>query len=94
MQNLIESAAKKAGVSSEVLDLIGRDFICHIADDLPSLLLPSIMSTLKSEYLKNGLEWMRENLQFLQNYLIVLRQMYGPTGSEEFRKPDFSLVLP
>jgi hypothetical protein len=32
MQNLLESAAKKFGVPSEVLDLIGRQFISQIID--------------------------------------------------------------
>jgi hypothetical protein len=62
MQSLIESAAEKAGVPSEALDLVGRDFISQIAQDLPNLLLPPIMSTIRQEFLQNGLNWMKEDL--------------------------------
>ena len=40
MQNLIESAANKAGVPSEVLDLLGRDYIIQLVKDLPALCCP------------------------------------------------------
>lgn len=94
MQNLIESAATKAGVPSEVLDLIGRDYISQLVEDLPSLLLPPIMGTLKREFVKNGLEWMEQNLSSLQNHFLLLRQMYGATGPDEFQKPEYSLFVP
>ena len=95
MQSLIESAAEKAGVPSEALDLVGRDFISQIAQDLPNLLLPPIMNTIKQEFLQNGLNWMMDNLISLQNHFLLLRQMYGPTGDEEFQKPEYHhLVLP
>ena len=95
MHSMIESAAKKAGVPLEVLDLVGRDFIGQIAEDLPSLLLPPIMSTLKQVFLQNGLNWMEDNLFSLQHHFLLLRQMYGPAGDHEFQKPDYHhLVLP
>jgi hypothetical protein len=95
MQSLIESAAEKAGVPSEILDLVGRDFISQIAKDLPNLLLPPIMNTIKQEYLQNGLNWMMDNLISLQNHFLLLRQMYGPAGDEDFPKPEYHhIVLP
>jgi hypothetical protein len=74
---IIESAAEKFGVPNEVLDLIGRDFISQMIEEFPSLLLPPIMSTLKREYVRNGLEWMRENVLPLQKHFLVLKRMYG-----------------
>jgi hypothetical protein len=47
MKSLIESAAAKAGVPLFILNLIGRDFISEIIDELPSLLLPPVMATLR-----------------------------------------------
>jgi hypothetical protein len=79
MQNLLESAAKKFGVPSEVLDLIGRQFISQIIDEFPSLLLPPIMNTLKQEYVKNGLEWIKQNVLSLQQQFLLLKKLYGPT---------------
>ena len=95
MQSLIESAAEKAGVPSEALDLVGRDFISQIAQDLPNLLLPPIMSTIRQEFLQNGLNWMKEDLLSLQHHFMILRKMYGPAGDEDFHKPEYHhLVLP
>lgn len=74
---MIESAAAKFGVPSEVLDLIGRDFISQMIEDFPSLLLPPIMSTLKREYVRNGLDWIRQNALTLQKHFLVLKHMYG-----------------
>ena len=79
MQNLLESAAKKFGVPSEVLDLIGRQFISQIIDEFPSLLLPPIMNTLKQEYVKNGLDWNKQNVLSLQEQFLLLKKLYGPT---------------
>ena len=79
MQNLLESAAKKFGVPSEVLDLIGRQFISQIIDEFPTLLLPPIMNTLKQEYMKNGLEWIRQNVISLRQQFLLLKKLYGPT---------------
>jgi hypothetical protein len=79
MLNLLESAAKKSGVPSEVLDLIGRQFISQIIDEFPTLLLPPIMNTLKQEYVKNGLEWIRENVFSLQQQFLLLKKLYGPS---------------
>jgi hypothetical protein len=79
MQNLLESAAKKFGVPSEVLDLIGRQFISQIIDEFPSLLLPPIMNTLKQEYVKNGLDWIKQNVLSLQKQFLLLKKLYGPT---------------
>jgi hypothetical protein len=94
MKSLIESAAIKAGVPLNVLDLIGRDFISQIIEDLPSLLLPPIMGTLKENYVKKGLEWIEQNVSSLQNHFTILKQMYGPTGNEDLEKPLYHLVLP
>lgn len=79
MQNLLESAAEKFGVPLAVLDLIGRNFLSQVIDEFPDLLLPPIMSTLKQEYAKNGLEWINQNAMTLQKQFLVLKQMYGPT---------------
>jgi hypothetical protein len=73
----IETAAEKFGVPAEVLDLIGRDFISQIIEEFPSLLLPPIMSTLKQEYVRNGLDWIRQNVLPLQKHFLVLKHMYG-----------------
>jgi hypothetical protein len=79
MENLLESAAKRFGVPPHVLDLIGRDFITEVIDEFPSLLLPPIMSTLKQEYLKNGLEWTKQNILSLREQFLLLKRLYGPT---------------
>jgi len=73
----IESAAAKFGVPAEVLDLIGRDFISQTVEEFPSLMLPPIMSTLKQEYIRNGLDWIRQNVLPLQKHFLVLKHMYG-----------------
>jgi len=78
MQNLLESAAKKFGVPSEVLDLIGRQFISQIIDEFPSLLLPPIMNTLKQEYVKNGLEWIKQNVLSLQEQFSPSQEAVRP----------------
>ena len=94
MKSLIESAATKAGVPLDVLDLIGRDFISQTIEELPSLLLPPIMRTLKEHYVKKGLEWIEQNASSLQSHFTLLKQMYGPTGYGDFEKPMYHLVLP
>jgi hypothetical protein len=66
-------------VPSEVLDLIGRQFISQIIDEFPSLLLPPIMNTLKQEYVKNGLDWIKQNVLSLQEQFLLLKKLYGPT---------------
>jgi hypothetical protein len=78
MENLLESAAKRFGVPPQVLDLIGRDFIAEVIDEFPSLLLPPIMSTLKQEFLKNGLEWTKQNILSLREQFLLLKRLYGP----------------
>jgi hypothetical protein len=78
MQNLLESAAKKFGVPSEVLDLIGRQFISQIIDEFPTLLLPPIMNTLKQEYVKHGVEWIKQNAMSLREQFLLLKKLYGP----------------
>jgi hypothetical protein len=78
MLNLLESAAKKFGVPSEVLDLIGRQFISQIIEEFPTLLLPPIMNTLKQEYMKNGLEWIKQNAISLRGQFLLLKKLYGP----------------
>ena len=79
MQNLLESAAKKFGVPSEVLDLIGRQFISQIIDEFPTLLLPPIMHTLKRGYVENGLEWVKQNAMSLREQFLLLKRLYGPS---------------
>lgn len=79
MQNLLDSAAKKFGVPSEVLDLIGRQFISQIIDEFPTLLLPPIMNTLKREYVGNGLEWIKQNVMSLREQFLLLKKLYGPS---------------
>jgi hypothetical protein len=89
MQSMIESAAKKAGIPSEVLDLMGRDYINQLIKDLPSLMLPPVMADLKKVYQKRGVDWIRDNVSYLQKHFGVLKQMYGPVEDEEFQKPAF-----
>jgi|GEM_PF-1529702 hypothetical protein len=79
MQNLLELSAKKFGVPSEVLDLIGRQFISQIIDEFPTLLLPPIMNTLKQEYVENGLEWIKQNVMSLREQFLLLKKLYGPS---------------
>jgi hypothetical protein len=79
MQNLLDSAAKKFGVPVVVLDMIGRNFLSQVIDEFPDLLLPPIMSTLKQEYVNNGLEWIKQNATNLQKQFLSLKQLYGPT---------------
>ena len=78
MENLLESAAKNFGVPPHVLDLIGRDFIAEVIDEFPSLLRPPIMSTLKQEYLKNGLEWTKQTILSLREQFLLMKRLYGP----------------
>ena len=95
MNNLLDSAASKFGVPTEVLDLIGRDYVSKLTDDLPSLMLPALMSDLKKVCDRKGMDWVEENVDYLRKQLKVLRQMYGPAGEEEFLKPeDHHIVLP
>ena len=79
MQNLLDSAAKKFGVPVVVLELIGRNFLSQVIEEFPDLLLPPIMSTLKQEYVNNGLEWIKLNASNLQKQFLSLKQLYGPT---------------
>jgi hypothetical protein len=78
MENLLESAAKRFGVPPDILDLIGRDFITSVIDEFPSLMLPPIMSTLKQEYLKNGLEWTKQSIVYLREQFLLMKRLYGP----------------
>jgi hypothetical protein len=94
MKNLIESAAAKAGVPLFVLDLIGRDFIAQIIEELPNLLLPPIMATLRDRYVKGGVVWIEHNVSALQSYFTILKQMYGSEGSDSLDKPMYHLVVP
>jgi len=94
MKSLIESAATKAGVPLDVLELIGRDFISQIIEELPNLLLPPIMGTLREHYRKGGLEWIGQNVSSLRSYFTILKQMYGPAENDYLEKPMYHLVLP
>jgi hypothetical protein len=94
MQRLIESAPAKAGVPLSVLDLIGRDFIFQIIEDLPNLLIPPIMGTLRDHYLKRGVAGIEQNEPALQSYFTLLRQMYGPAENDGMEKPMYHLVVP
>jgi hypothetical protein len=79
VESLIESAARKFGVPTEVLDLIDRQFISKVIDEFPDLLLPPIMNTLKQEYLKNGLEWIKQNVMSLREQFLLMKRLYGST---------------
>jgi hypothetical protein len=79
MKAMLEAAARQFGVPSEVLDLIDRNWISQVIDEFPGLLLPPIMQTLHREYMKNGLEWVRQNVASLRNQLLLLQKLYGPT---------------
>lgn len=94
MKSLVESEAERTGVPLAVLDLIGRDFIYQIIEELPNLLLPPIMGTLRGHYLKSGLAWIEQNVSSLQNYFTILKQMYGPAGNDSLEKPMYHLVVP
>jgi hypothetical protein len=95
MENLVESAASKAGIPSEVLDLIGRDYISQMVKDLPGLLLPPLMADLKKVFEKKGVDWIRDNVSYLQKHFQLLKQMYGPVDDEQFHKPEYhNIVLP
>jgi hypothetical protein len=94
MKSLIESAAAKAGIPLFILDLIGRDFISQIIDELPSLLLPPVMATLRDRYMKEGAVWIEHNVLALQSYFTILKQMYGSEGGDSLEKPLYHLVVP
>ena len=79
MKNLIEAAAEKFGVPSEVLDLLDRNWISEVIEEFPSLLLPPIMQTLHQEYVKNGMEWVSQSITELRNRIELLLKLYGPT---------------
>ena len=79
MKAMLEAAARQFGVPPEVLDLIDRNWISQVIDEFPSLLLPPVMQTLHREYVKNGLEWVRQNVASLRNQLLLLQKLYGPT---------------
>jgi hypothetical protein len=87
MTSLIESAAAKAGVPLFVLDLIGRDFISQIIEELPNLLLPPVMATLRDRYIKEGVVWIEHNVSALQSHFTILKQMYGYEGNDSLGKP-------
>ena len=79
MKVMLETAAKKFGVPSEVLDLIDHNWISQLIDEFPDLLLPPIMQTLHREYVKNGFDWVKQNVGTLQNQFLLLKKLYGPT---------------
>lgn len=93
MKSLIELAAAKAGVPLFVLDLIGRDFISQLIDELPSLLLPPVMATLRDHYMKEGVVWIEHNVSALRSYFTTLKEMYGSEGSGSLEKPLLHLVV-
>lgn len=78
MKAMLEAVARQFAVPSEVLDVIDRNWISLVIDESPSLLLPPIMQTLHREYVKNGLEWIRQNSACLKSQLLLLRKFYGP----------------
>jgi hypothetical protein len=82
MKSLIASAADRTGVPPSVVDLVGWDFISQIIEDLPNLLLPPIMSTLRDYYQNRGVVWIGQNVSALQGYFAILKQMYGAEGTE------------
>jgi len=79
MKVMLETAAKKFGVPSEVLDLIDQNWISQLIDEFPDLLLPPIMNTLKQEYVENGLEWIKQNVMSLREQFLLLKKLYGPS---------------
>ena len=79
MECTLESAAQRFGVPPEVLDVIDRQFISQVIEEYPCLLLIPVMETLKQEYVRNGLEWVKENVASLQEQFLVLKRLYGPT---------------
>jgi hypothetical protein len=79
MEILIESAAARYRVSREILYLVGMDFLSQVISEFPGLLLPPIMQTLKHNYVLHGLDWFKENAKTLQEELLNLKKLYGPT---------------
>jgi hypothetical protein len=79
MECSLESAEKKFGVPTEVLDLIGRQFISEIIEDFPCLLLTPIMETLKHGYVGGGLDWVKQNVASLREQFLLMKRLYGPT---------------
>ncbi len=79
MKAMLEAAARRFAVPSEVLDLIGQNWISQVIDEFPSLLLPPIMQTLHREYVEHGLDWIRQNVRSLQDQFLLLKKLYGPT---------------
>jgi hypothetical protein len=69
------------------LDLIGRDFISQIIEELPNLLLPPVMATLRDRYLKEGVVWIEHNVSALQCHFTILKQMYGYEENDSLEKP-------
>jgi hypothetical protein len=49
----------------------------QVIDEFPSLLLPAVMQTLHREYMKNGMEWLRQNVVSLRSQLMHLQKLYG-----------------
>ncbi len=79
MKDLLEAAAKKFGVPSEVLDLLDRKWIAEVIEEFPSLMLPPIMQTLRDQYVKNGMEWVSQHVIELRSQFQLLQKLYGPT---------------
>ena len=75
MKILIEAAAKQFGVPSEVLDLLDRNWIAQVIEEFPSLMLPPIMQTLHQEYVKNGMEWVSQNITEIRNRIQFLQKL-------------------
>ncbi len=60
--------------------MIGRHFIYQVIEEYPCLLLPPIMETLKHEYVRNGLGWIKENVASLQKQFLLLKSCTVPLG--------------
>jgi hypothetical protein len=75
----LETAAARFGVAAEVLNLVDRSFISELLDEFPSLMLPTVMQTLRHEQLLHGLEWIKQNVASIREELLLLKRLYGPT---------------
>ena len=82
MQSLVESAANRFSIPLHVVDILGRDYVSRLVEDLPDL-LPPFMHDLKQVLECKGVVWMKANVDYLRRNLLLLRQMYGPEREGE-----------
>lgn len=85
MDTIIAKTARVFGVPEEVVDVIGRDFIWNLTEELPILFLPAFMSELKRLLDTHGQDWITRNVIHLKVYFTQLRHMDEPREAEPGR---------